>query len=144
MALEVANLHPDEVVQVDLIPLEWRQLAEWGEQVPPAPQLGAVTVLELLELDDQPFLEWPGLGDGQRRSLFLAHHIVNDRQIAAMGARKNATAGRENHLRLVGERLDHHLSANSLCLADQPDDRVFGLGHWGLGRSRRRLLRPTS
>src|SRR5438045_3203387 len=65
------------------------------------------------------------------------------REIAGRCARKNTTAGREDHVRLVGERLDDHLSANSLRFADQPDDRVFGPGHFSRRRVKRWLL-PSS
>ena len=83
--------------------------------------------VECGELDDESFLERLRLGNREQRSLLDAPDVLHNRQIAVRSSRKNTTAGREDHVRLVRERLDDDLSANSLRFADQPDDRVFGL-----------------
>ena len=97
------------------------------------------------EPDDEAFLEWLCRDNGERRNHLFTHDVPHHRRIAARIPRKNTTAGREDHVGLICERLDDNLPANSLCFADQPDDRVFGLRHVRPGGfRRRRLLRPPS
>src|SRR6266404_1914365 len=85
------RFHSDEVVEVDLIVLKRRQLTEWCQHVTPAPELCAVAVLQLLELDDEALLERLGAGDRKRRNLFHSLDVVDDCQIAGRRARKNTT-----------------------------------------------------
>src|SRR4051812_34865469 len=46
------RFHPDEVVEINLVFCQGRELAEWSEQVAPPPKLGTVAVAQLLELHD--------------------------------------------------------------------------------------------
>src|SRR5205823_1516047 len=132
--------HADQIVEVNFAFVEWRKLAKRRQQIATAPELGAVAITQLLEADDEPFLEWLRVGDGESRDFFNASYVASRREIAVPSTGKNTTAGRENNVRLVGERLDHYLSANPLRFADQPDDRVLGPGHLGRACSPRRSL----
>ena len=116
-------------MEIDLVSLGRRQLTEAGEQIASPPQLGAVSIRDFLEADDPTLLVWPRIGDCERGNLFLAFYVVSDRGIAIGGTRKNTTAGREDHVRLVGKRLYDHLSTNSLCFANQSDEGVFRIRH---------------
>ena len=51
------------------------------------------------------------------------------RGVAGGGARENTTAGREDRVRLVGDRLDDEIAADAVCLADPPDDDELGRRH---------------
>jgi hypothetical protein len=124
------DLHPDQVVEVDLVLFRRRQLRERRQEITPTPQLGAITVAELLELYDQAFLEWFRRLDREGGSVAFAADSARNGEIPLRVTRKNTTAGREDHVRLTGERLDDDLSAYSLGFADQPDDRVLGLSHF--------------
>src|SRR5258706_28436 len=139
-----ALLHPDGVGGYALVFGGGGQLEKGREKVPSPPQFGAVAVLELLELNDQALLEGPRVRHRECRSFLLSPYVLNYRQITAGRSRKNTTAGREDHVRLIRERLDDHLSTNSLRFADQPDDRILGPSNLRTWRSRRRRLRPTS
>ena len=130
-------------MEINLVFVERRQLTERCEQVSASPEVSAVAISELLKFDDESLFERLGFRDRERRDFFDAPDIAGGRQISARRARKNTTAGREDHVRLVGERFDDDLSANSLRFADQPDDRVFGLRHLRATYSRRQCFLRT-
>jgi len=73
------RLHSDQVVEIDLVLLERRQLAEGSEQIASTPQFSAVAVLELLELHEQALLEWPRVRDRERRDLLCSSDVTHDR-----------------------------------------------------------------
>src|SRR5258708_5405753 len=75
LAVRTHGFHSYQIVEVDLILLQWRQFGEWGQQVASAPELGAVAIGELLEPDDEAFLEWLRGGNGERRNHLLTHDI---------------------------------------------------------------------
>ena len=54
-------------------------------------------------------------------------------EVAGGGARKYTTAGREDRVRLVGDRFHDDFAADAVCLADPPDDDELGRRH-GRGR----------
>src|SRR2546423_10347762 len=55
--------HADQIVEINLVLFQRRQLAERCQQVAAAPELGTVAVTKLLEANAQPFLERRRLRD---------------------------------------------------------------------------------
>ena len=117
-------------MEINLILFRLRKLGERREQISSAPELGDVAVLKLLELDEESALVRTDGVNGESRRVMIAARFVGvggGGQFPAGVAPKNTTAGREDHVRRICERLDENFAANSLCLTNQPDESVVGL-----------------
>ena len=79
-------------------------------------------------VDDGPIAYWQELErtTEQRPIAQLAAVLC---RIAGWSARNNTTAGREDRVRLVGDRLHDDFAADAVCLADPPDDDERGRRH---------------
>src|SRR6185436_11385133 len=84
------------------------------KEVPIAPKLGLVAVVDPRELDDVPRLE------GARRDDLGGITL----QLSADVTHQKTTAGRENLVRRVRNRLDHQLTLQTVHVAHTADDDV--------------------
>lgn len=122
----VAHGDTDELVQVELISLRRREFRLRRGEDDSAPEIGGGLVVDAFELDKPAVLERTTALDREssRRAVVTVLFCTLVRGIRAC---KNRTAGRENRVRLVGDRLDQELALQPEGFADPADDReVYG------------------
>ena len=108
-------------MHVDLVIADGLELGHRCQHIPLSPPLGLVAIGDARERDDPAALEGATLLDRELTTV--------GRWVAVHGTGKNTTAGRENRVRRVGERLDDELAPYAVCLPDAPDDRQIGRRH---------------
>src|SRR5688500_19444035 len=97
-------------MEVDLVLTGRLQLVERREHILSSQQLGRISIIDAVEFYHQAVLEGTRPVDG----LF---------GLGGTFTYQKTTAGREYRVRRVCQRLDHDLAANSLCIANESNDR---------------------
>jgi hypothetical protein len=127
----VAHGDADEFVQIELVPLRWREFGLRSREDDTAPAIGGGLVVDAFKLDQPTVLERPTALD-QAFALRGVSANLRDflRAIRGCGCSrgcKNRTAGREDRVRLVGDRMDQEFALQPEGLANPADDReVYG------------------
>ena len=129
------NAKAGKIVQVDFILRQRLELRDRREEIPFAPSLRFVAIDDADERDDPA-------ASLERATLLHDELALVGSRVPVHGTGKNATAGRENRVRRVGQRLDDELAVNAVCPADAPDDREIGRRHVTQRRRRWSLRAP--